>query len=243
MRRTARVQGLIVIVVACGLGSSDLAARAADTTAADSVAEAPISWGATYASRYSFQGLDYSEGRPVLQPQGSATLRGFTLTAWGNMDQARHELNEIDLSLEREWALAPLSGALGYTHLRYPHRDWAPTHEVVADFALAALLEPTLSVHWDVAAGAGQYWTLGLSHTLPWHGASMELGSHLYFQDHYYGLTGIPAVETNASATLNWGGVALQPSIARLWTWANGDFRGDQAVRAGWVVGLQCSSR
>ena len=226
-----------------GPGSPFVTSVAAGDAPRDSVAEAPLAWSAIYASRYSFQGLDYSEGRPVLQPQVSGSRQGITLTAWGNVDQTRHQLNEIDLGLQGEWSLKRLSAGLGYARLWYPHRDWEATHEVFSELTLKAPLEPSLSVHWDVAAGLGRYWALGVNRTIPWRGGSVGLASRLYIHYHYYGLTGIPALETGLSATTSWGSISFQPTLSRLWTWGNGDFRGDQAVRGGWVAGLLCSSR
>lgn len=204
--------------------------------------EAPLAWSATYASRYRFQGLDYSQGRPVLQPQVSGRLRGITLALWGNLDQDRRELNEADASLQGDRDFGSLSGALGYTYLRYPHRDWEPTHEVFADLALAGPLQPALSVHWDVAAGRGRYWTLGFSHDIPRRGATVGLAAKLYAHEHYYGMTGIPALETSVSVMASWAGILFQPSLARLSTWENGHFRDDQTVSAGWVLSFTCSS-
>jgi len=243
LRRTGSWIFVTLFFAAIGPGSPSVAAQAAEGASADSLAETPIAWSATYASRYSFQGLDYSEGRSVLQPQVSGSLQGLTLTAWGNLDQTRRELNEIDLSLQRDWSLARLSVALGYAHLRYPQRDWDPTHEVFADLTVEAPLEPSLSVHWDVAAGLGRHWALGVSHTVPWRGGSVALATRLYVHDHYYELTGMPALETSLSASAAWGSIAVQPTLSWIWTWANGDFRDDQAVRGGWVVAIQCSSR
>ncbi len=232
----------LVFCMATSPGSPLAGVAAAEQVRPDSLPEAPIVWSATYASRYCFQGLDYSDGRPVLQPQVSGRIHGTTLAVWGNLDQTRREPNEIDVSLQRDWTLGRSSGLLGYTHLRYPNRDWEPTHEAFVELALVAALEPSLSIHWDVAAGTGRYWAFGVSHEVPWRGGALGLASKLYVHDHYYGLTGIPAVETGVSVTGPWAGISIQPTLARLWTWSNGDFREDQAIRGGWVVSLVCSS-
>jgi hypothetical protein len=215
---------------------------AAEETSPDSLAQTVVEWSATYASRYSFQGLDYSDGRPVLQPQISGPIPGITWSVWGNLDQTRGELNEVDIGLQREWSLGRSSGSFGYAYLRYPNRDWEPTHEAFADFALTAPIEPALSIHWDVAAGTGTYWTFGLSRELRWQDGTLSLESKLYVQDHYYGLSGIPAVETAVSFSAPWAGVAIRPTLARLWTWPNGSFHDEQAVHAGWVASVVFSS-
>ena len=60
-------------------------------------------------------------------------------------------------------------------------------------------------------------------------------------QEHYYGMSGISALETRASIRRTWAGVDWEPAISRLWTWENGDFRGSNAVAPGWLVSLSFS--
>jgi hypothetical protein len=216
----------------------------ASAPAPSPTAESQLEWSVTYASRYSFQGLDYSEGRPVLQPEVVYRLGGFGIAVWWNLDQARRELNEVDVSLQREWTSKVFSAAGGYVNLHYPHRaDWEPSHELFADIALEVPLRPSASVHWDVDAGNGRYWTIGLGKELARSIGSIDLSADLYVHDHYYGMTGFSALETSVSVTREWGGLCLAPSLGFLWTWANGDFRGELAVPAGWLAGLTLSSQ
>lgn len=214
----------------------------ADSTSEDGALQ--FEWGATYASWYSFQGLDYSNRRSVSQPEVSATMRGVSIGAWGNFDHSRGELNEIDLTLRWGWEGERFSGGLGYANLQYPHReDWAPSQEVFGELAFAGPLEVSASVHWDVDEGRGRYWELGLGKEVEARGASILFGAAVYVQDQYYELTGIPAVETRLGARRVWGGVAWEPSLARLWTWENGDFEGPEAVEPGWLLRLSLSPR
>lgn len=205
--------------------------------------QSTISWEITGASRYSFQGIDYSDGGSVLQPQVSGQIRGISLGIWANADQARREINEIDLTLQAEWNTGPWSGAFGYANLQYPHRDWEPTHELLAGLGLEAPLNPSLGVHWDVAAGQGRYWTFGLDHEIPWRGAGVGFGVKLYAHDHYYGISGIPALETGISLSSPVGVVMLRPALLRMWTWENGGFRDEEALPASWVLSVTLSSR
>jgi hypothetical protein len=211
---------------------------------ADSLAprNVQLEWNATYASWYSFQGLDYSQGLPVLQPQVSASLHGASLTLWGNLDQSRRELNEVDATIQAEREAGPVTYALGYGYLHYPHRDWEATHELVADLGFAGPVQASLNVHWDVAAGLGRYWTLAMSRDATLHKVTGSLGAKLYMQEHYYDLSGFPALETSLGVSAPWAGLVLQPSLSRIWTWENGDFRGDQAIASRWIVSLSFSS-
>lgn len=215
-----------------------------ETPETPSAASPTLGWSTTYATRYAFQGLDYSGGRPVLQPSATATLRGFSAGLWGNVDQTRGELNEIDATLECELEQGPFSGVLGYADLRYPHReDWASTHEAYLDVALDAPFSPSLSVHWDVQAGAGRYWTLGIGRDFESAGGTLGLSAEFHAHEHYYGMDGIPALETIVSFSDTWGGLALRPALARQWTWENGDFRDDLAIAPGWVASLDVAPR
>jgi len=237
--RIATSTVLLMCIAMTGAGSAW-----AGPNDSDSASNGPsISWSVTYASRYSFQGLDYSEGRPVLQPEISAGIHGLSLALWGNLDQTRRHLDELDVTLQHEYALGSASGAIGYAYLEYPNRDWDPTHELVADLTLGGPLEPSISVHWDVDAGRGRYLTFGLDREIPWGAVALGLGSKLYVQDHYYGLSGIPAVETSVSATVPWRGLSLQSTLSRLSAWPNGDFRDDEALKGSWVLSLACSTR
>ena len=219
---------------------------AAQVAPADSVSEpaATFEWSTSYASRYAFQGIDYSDGRPVLQPSVSASRFGFTAGLWGTADQTQRRLDEFDATVQRDLEHGRWSGALGYEYLRFPNRDgWSPTHEGYLDLAFDAAGSPSLSMHWDVAAGAGRYWTLGAVREFPAPGGTLGAGIKLNAQEHYYGMTGIPSVETRVSFAIPCAGLALVPSISRIWTWSNGDFRAEQAIAPGWLASVDLSPR
>jgi hypothetical protein len=216
-----------------------------EAAAPDSMsAEGPVQleWELTYASWYSFQGLDYSNRRPVLQPGLKGTLKGVSVGAWGNIDQSLGELNEADLTAQWAWERGRASGGLGYVNLQYPHRDdWEPSQEIFGEFAFDAPFQPSASVHWDVDKGRGRYWALGLGREIAGPVGTVQLVAKLYAQDRYYGVTGISALETRIGFQRVWGGVAWEPSLARVWSWTNGGFRGPDAVAAGWLISLSLS--
>jgi hypothetical protein len=211
---------------------------APDSLAAHGLA---VEWTATFASWYSFQGQDYSEGRPVLQPELSAGLRGFSLGLWGNLDAYHREFNEVDVTLQAERELGPVTCSFGYAYLQYPHRDWDATHELIGEFGTAGPVPASLSIHWDVAAGRGRYWEVALSREAVFHKLSSSLGAKLYFRDHYYDQTGFSALETSIGVKSPWAAFPVQPSLSRLWAWENGDFRGDQAIGSRWLMSLTWS--
>lgn len=234
-------------IVACSVLARPASATVAGADApSDSLAasQASIQWSMTYASKYLFQGgLDYSEGRPVLQPQVTASWNGLSLQAWSSWDQARREVNELDATIQQEWAEGPASGAVGFAHLHYPHRDWRPTQELIGSVAFNAVLEPTLDVHWDLAEGHGAYWTAGVSRGLPISRAAFSLSSKLYGLEHYYGVTGMTALEAAVTVTSQWTGFSFEPSLLRQWTWENHDLTGESRIAPGWLLTLAVSPR
>jgi hypothetical protein len=220
--------------------AEDPAAAAAPTTEAGN--EDPdalgLSYDATLASNYIFQGFDYSYGRSVVQPNATATWRGFSANAWGNLQAGSLALNEVDLSIKYAHEAGKLSAAAGYLNLRYPNRDWEPSQEFFVDVAYTAPLNPSLSVHYDFGAGDGAYTTLGLRHELP---NQLSFGTNLYVQSHYYGMTGLCSAEFKLSASHSLGTATLTQSASYFRTWENGDFRDDGAIPSKWLVAINVS--
>jgi hypothetical protein len=190
----------------------------------------------TFASKYLFQGIDYSDGRSVLQPDVVTTAGPFSLVAWGNFQPDLGDLNEIDLSVKVSGSIQKLSVSPGYTYLRYPNRiGWDPSQELFVDLGLEGSFHPALSLHYDVDAGDGLYATLGLSHALK---DPVTAGVNLYYQAHYYEMTGVPSVELKMSGSWSYQGVSLSPSISRFLAWENDDFRHEMANHSTWLFSL-----
>ena len=80
-------------------------------------------WDVTIASKYLFQGIDYSEGKPVIQPEAILTVKGFSAILWFNHDLQTSKSNEFDLNLQYDIERENLTLTTGYAHLNYPHRD------------------------------------------------------------------------------------------------------------------------
>ena len=114
-----------------------------------------FSWGTAFASKYLFQGIDYSDGNPVVQPELSLEYRGFSLTSWFNVDLDERHVNEIDLLFAYRLELGDLSVTPGYARYRYPNKDWEPSQEVYLDLSYATFLNLSLSSHYDFDAGKG----------------------------------------------------------------------------------------
>lgn len=201
-------------------------------------AEGPFSasFDATAASKYLFQGIDYSDGRGVFQPDLVANYGNFSAIAWANCQPDLGHFNEIDLSLKYARSIQRVTISPGYTYLTYPNREgWDPSQELTLDLGLQAPLSPALSLHYDFDAGDGLYATLGMSHEVR---APVTLGANLFYQSHYYEMSGFPSVELKASAALSLGAISFTPSISNLVTWENRDFRGAAAIPSTWLFSI-----
>ncbi len=197
------------------------------------------SYTVTLASRYLFQGLDYSAGGVVLEPEIDVTMGPITAKAWANHDLESGVSDEFDFSLEHGWTAGKMSGSAGYTHLHYPHRDgWVPSQEFYATVTREAVVSATASIHYDFDAGTGTYSTFGLSRSIERPFATVSVGGNLFHQSGYYDATGIPGAELNLNLSRSIGKVAVTPSVSRFVTWENGDFRGENAVASAWVFSL-----
>jgi hypothetical protein len=254
--RTVRKLVLSIIVgVSSVSGSSSLASEAPPDSASQFTGSPPpaglpqtlqvvdgeepmssfaLSTSVTVASRYFLQGIDQSYGHAVLQPNASFGFGGISASAWANCDLATGELNEVDLTFQiaREAGLWSLE--TGYMHLSYPNREgWEPSQEIFANVSVGFPLNPSVSVHYDFDAGRGSYSTVEVSHAM---GTIVSVAGRLFYQDHYYELTGIPAFELNANAAFPLGGLTVTSSVSRFTTWENGLFRDGAAVPGAWLI-------
>ncbi|HMI31554.1 MAG TPA: hypothetical protein VK527_07435 [Candidatus Limnocylindrales bacterium] len=194
----------------------------------------------TFASRYLFQGIDYSNANPVLNPQADLTAGPLKAKLWINHDLDQGVSDEFDLSVFHEWTASKFSFATGYTYLWYPHRDgWDPSQELYVEGSREGALNPTLSVHYDFDAGMGSYSAFGLSRSIGRSAWGASLGANIFYQDHYYGLSGFPASEWNVHVEKSVKKTTITPSVSRFVTWSNGDFRDENAVKSAWLFTLQ----
>jgi len=183
-----------------------------------------------------FQGIDYSDGRSVLQPNFIATLGAVSFVGWANYQVDIGDVNEVDLSLKATRTYGLVTVSPGYTMLRYPNREgWDNSQELFADVSVEAPLSPTLSIHGDFDAGKGVYATLGLTQPIV---GSLSAATNVFYQNDYYGMTGVPSVELKVSGSFNYGEWALTPSMSRFATTDNGDFAGEAGIQSGWLFSI-----
>ncbi len=185
-------------------------------------------WDITLVSKYLFQGRDYSDGKPVIQPELTVTFKDFSAILWSNYDLHKKKADEFDLYLQYGREMEKLSVTTGYAHFNYPYRDgWAPSQEVFIELSSDVLLNLHVSVHYDFDAGKGSYSTLGMSHDLETSLGALSYNINLFYQDNYYELSGFPSIEFNVGLEHSIGPFSITPAISYFLTWDNGDFRED----------------
>ena len=197
-----------------------------------------VRWETAFASKYLFQGIDYSNGNPVAQPELSLEYRGFSLTSWFNVDLDERHVNEIDLVFAYEREIGRFSATPGYARYQYPRKGWEPSQEVYLDLSYATLLDLSLSSHYDFDAGKGAYFTLGLQRDVETSVGTFGIGSNLFYQRNYYEMSGIPSLEFTVNYSRSIRSVSITPSVSYFVTWDNSDFIGESAVPKQWVVSL-----
>lgn len=186
-----------------------------------------ISFDASLCSKYLFQGIDYSGGNPVAQPELVFGYKNFSATGWFNFQPDLSEWNEVDLTVKYSREVRKLTVGGGYNYLAYPHREgWSPSQELLLELSADVPLHPAFNVHYDFDSGDGAYAQLGVSQTVA---PRLSLGTNLYYQSHYYAMTGVPSVEFKASSALSAGTFTLTPALSYFFTRDNGDFR-DEAL-------------
>lgn len=126
-------------------------------------------------NKYIFRGYEMSKNSVVIQPSLSATLKGFTVTFWGNIDTDQHRTqsvnpgtgefkkgyNETDTTLSYTHNIGPLGITGGYIY--YGTKNITETEEFFINLALEVFSKPTLTLYQDISEYTGTYINLGLS--------------------------------------------------------------------------------
>lgn len=197
-----------------------------------------VGWDATVASRYAFQGMDYSGGSAVAQPELIVSRGCWSSTIWFNQELERGEVTEFDLLAGYSRAFHGMDAAAGYARLTYPNSDARSSQELTFLLARPGIVATALDVHWDFDAGRGVYSTFELSGDLPTPWKPVGLAVALHHQRSYYDAHGVPCVGVTLGIEQQCAGVTLSPSVVRFVSWENATFRGDARVPQGWLVSL-----
>jgi hypothetical protein len=156
----------------------------------------------TFVNKYVWRGMLLTDG-PVFQPAATLGYKGASVNVWGNLDlndvnDTAGEFNEIDLTLDYTHTIKEFSVSGGLIYYDFPNTDFNSTMELYVAGGIDILLQPTITVYFDVDQVEGIYGTLGFSHSfdLPdsdsvsWSldlTTSVGLGSVQYV-DYYFGV-------------------------------------------------------
>jgi hypothetical protein len=211
---------LAALTLAAALVSTPLAAAAQDVAGKGSFSTA-------FASRYVWRGQILSEGF-VAQPAVGITLGGFGANLWSNVDLDNNEedddgivMNETDLTLSYTLPIGPVSVTGGLIHYDF---DGGDTQELYVTCALATLLNPSVSLYYDIDDGDGGFAVLAVSQAVPAGPLSLTAGASVGFNldDKAMGanadgeeFTGLYYGEVSLAASIPlFGNVTLDPRIA-----------------------------
>lgn len=230
-----RIAPLAALTLAAALSFTPLAAAAQDIAGKGSFSTA-------FASRYVWRGQILSEGF-VAQPTVGITLGGFGANLWSNVDLDNNEedddgivMNETDLTLNYTLPIGPVSVTGGLIHYDF---DGGDTQELYVTCALATLLNPSLSLYYDIDDGEGGFAVLAVSQAVPAGPLSLTAGASVGFNldDQAMGVnadgdkfTGLYYGEVSLATSIPlFGNVTLDPRIA--YSTALGD-HGEHAIKA-----------
>ncbi len=200
-----------------------------------------------FASRYVWRGQTLSKGF-VAQPTVGITLGGFGASLWSNIDLDNDEadddgliMNETDLTLSYTMPVGPLTLTGGAIHYDF---DGGDTQEIYLTGALATLLNPSLTLYYDIDEGEGGFAVLAVSQAIPVGPVSVTAGASLGFNldDKAMGVnadgedfTGLYYGEISLATSIPvFGNVSIDPRIA--YSTALGD-HGEHAIKAISVAG------
>ena len=208
------------LMLAAGLTLAPLVAHAEDPVGKGTFSTA-------FASRYVWRGQTLSKGF-VAQPTVAMTLGGFSANLWSNVDLDNDEadddgivMNETDLTLNYTVPVGPVALTGGAIHYDF---DGGDTQEIYLTAALATMLNPSLSLYYDVDEGKGAFAVLAVSQGIPAGPITLTAGGSIGFNlgDKAMGLnadgkdfTGLYYGEVSLATSIPlFGKVSLDPRIA-----------------------------
>jgi len=198
------------LMLAAGLTLAPLVAHAEDAVGKGTFSTA-------FASRYVWRGQTLSKGF-VAQPTVAMTLGGFSANLWSNVDLDNDEedddgivMNETDLTLNYTVPIGKVSLTGGFIHYDF---DGSDTQEFYLTAAVATMLNPTLSVYYDIDEGKGGFAVLAVSQAIPTGPITLTAGGSIGFNlgDEAMGLNyGEVSLATSIPI---FGHVSIDPRIA-----------------------------
>lgn len=189
----ARISNIVRLSAACALALS-LAAAPRAAHAEETAVEGSFS--TAFATRYAWRGQTLSKGL-VAQPTATVTLGGFSANFWSNVDLDSGEagddgivMNETDVTLSYTVAIGKVSLTGSFTHYDFDGVAGATaaetttgydTQEVSLAAAVETLLNPSLTLSYDIDEGDGAFAVLAVSQEIPAGPLSLSAGGSVGF--------------------------------------------------------------
>lgn len=174
-RAPSTITPFLILALAAAVA---LAPRAAAAETPDGAAY----FSTSFASRYVWRGQTLSEGF-VVQPTIGIERGGFAANLWSSVDLDIPEenddnvnMNETDLTLSYTLPVGPVSITGGFVHFDY---DGGDTQELFLTCALATLLNPELTLSYDIDEGDGGFALLAVSQEIPAGPVTLAAGASL----------------------------------------------------------------
>jgi hypothetical protein len=221
----------IALAVAKPLGAEEIKKDSAATPVSATTPEDPVTgeFAVSAMTQYIWRGYELSRNSAVIQPSITLGYKGFTANFWGNIDTQPYYAgyqtgksysgtwNETDLTISYIKTLGLFNVGAGYIYysLKALNQD-APTRADAQEFfgtvGLNTLLNPTLTVYYEVTHYRNMYALLSLTHTFELHKrVSLKLfGSASYLYSTYAdstlfaagaGYGGYPKFDQDANVT------------------------------------------
>ncbi len=190
----------------------------------DSNAQVSISGGVDVVSKYVWRGYNLADGFSV-QPTLDITLGSFGFNIWASRAMADRDTYSASDELDFTFTYSPmlsdqLGVTLGFIYYTFPTQDdfdvdAHTSKEVFATLAPAGLpLSPELTVYYDFDLGDDLYASLGVGHSIPLNGHSLDLGVALGYNNGQFGAkSNISNIDFSVSTGLALGAVSISPRV------------------------------
>ena len=107
----------------------------------------------------------------VLQSSATVAGKGFSANIWTNVEltninNLRGNITEIDYTFSYEKQIDKFNVTGGFITYTFPHMGAGATTEVFAGASVNTVLNPSVTVFWDIDEVRGVYVQFGISHTI-----------------------------------------------------------------------------
>lgn len=180
---------------------------------------------ADFNSKYVWRGQNLVDDW-VLQPGFSATMGGFTLGVWGNVDMTNEndeawKFTEVDYYFDFSGNLTDGIGySIGYIYYDFPQAG-GETQEVYGGLSVDTFLSPSVTWYYDFDEVEGSYVAFGLGHSIEVSkDLALDVGLNLGWGDSDYNLAywgvdddGFNDLTLSVGLPIQLGSWTLTPSV------------------------------